>query len=32
VLELKQDRVDHALKRPGASEHRCRSFKCQVIK
>ena len=30
VLELKQDRVDHALERPRASGKRCRSFKCQV--
>ena len=30
MLELKQDRVDHALERPSAAEHRCRSFKCQV--
>ena len=30
VLELKQDRVDHALEHPRAAEHRRRSFKCQV--
>jgi len=30
MLELKQDRVDHALERPRASGNRCRSFKCQV--
>jgi len=30
MLELEQDRVDHALERPGASGNRCRSFKCRV--